>query len=268
MSAGARDGWRLAAGTLSVLPVGAPTTVDARVAGRAMGLAPVVGVVLGVLVAVPAGLAGHLDRSPVLVAALVVGALAWLTRGMHLDGLADVADGLGSGRDAEGARAVMKKSDIGPFGVVALVVALLAQVAAVATLLAHGALVGATLVGLGVVAGRSVLPWLCTPQFPAATPTGLGAVVAGTTSVRAAAATLAGTAVAAAALVGAAAALAAGHAAWPAAVALLALGGGQLAAWGLARRCVRRLGGTTGDVYGACVETATTTALVVAALLL
>lgn len=263
MSTVARDGWRLAAGTLSVLPVGSPRTVDARVAGRAMGLAPVVGVVLGVLVAVPAGLAAHLNRSPVLVAALVVGALAWLTRGMHLDGLADVADGLGSGRDAEGARAVMKKSDIGPFGVVALVVALLAQVAAVATLLAHDPLVGAALVGLGVVAGRSVLPWLCTPQFPAATPTGLGAVVAGTTSVRAAAATLAVTGI-----LGAAAALAAGHAAWPAAVALLALGGGQLAAWGLTRRCVRRLGGTTGDVYGACVETATTTALVVAALLL
>jgi adenosylcobinamide-GDP ribazoletransferase len=35
------------------------------------------------------------------------------------------------------------------------------------------------------------------------------------------------------------------------------------AAWGLERRCVRRLGGMTGDVMGACVETAFTAALVV-----
>jgi adenosylcobinamide-GDP ribazoletransferase len=40
---------------------------------------------------------------------------------------------------------------------------------------------------------------------------------------------------------------------------------GYLAATVLLRRCVRRLGGVTGDVMGACVEAATTAALVVMA---
>ena len=61
---------------------------------------------------------------------LVVVALALLSRGLHLDGLADLADGLGSRRPAAGAHEVMARSDIGPFGVAAVVLALLLQVAA------------------------------------------------------------------------------------------------------------------------------------------
>ncbi|NEC49139.1 adenosylcobinamide-GDP ribazoletransferase, partial [Actinospica acidiphila] len=57
---------------------------------------------------------------------------AALTRGLHLDGLADTADGLGSGRPAEDALRIMKQSDVGPFGVLTLVLVLLVQVAALA----------------------------------------------------------------------------------------------------------------------------------------
>jgi cobalamin synthase len=55
---------------------------------------------------------------------VVVAAGALLTRGLHLDGLADLADGLGSGRPAGDALSIMKRSDIGPFGVVGVVLAL------------------------------------------------------------------------------------------------------------------------------------------------
>ena len=54
---------------------------------------------------------------------------AALTRGLHLDGLADTADGLGSAKPAEDALRIMKQSDIGPFGVITLLFVLLAQVA-------------------------------------------------------------------------------------------------------------------------------------------
>ena len=54
--------------------------------------------------------------------------------GLHLDGLADTADGLGSGKPAEDALRIMKQSDIGPFGVITLLFVLLAQVAALCEL--------------------------------------------------------------------------------------------------------------------------------------
>ncbi|MFW6775186.1 adenosylcobinamide-GDP ribazoletransferase [Nocardioides sp. CPCC 205120] len=260
------DAGRLAFGTLSVLPVRPPRRVDGPVGGAAMLLAPVVGVVLAALVAVPAGLlVGALDRPPLLVAVLAVGALALLTRGMHADGLADVADGLGSGRTGEDALAVMKRSDIGPFGVVTLLVALLAQVVATAVLLGADAQLGAAALGLAVVLGRTTLPWLCTPAYPAARPGGLGALVAGRVERPAAALVVL---LVAAGLGAGAWFLTDGDAdrtRWLVAAALGFLVG-QGCASEVAARCLRRFGGVTGDVYGAAVETAVTATLVVTAL--
>lgn len=87
------DGLRFAVGTLSVLPVRVER-VDRQVAGQAMTLAPAVGLLLGLI----AGLALLPPAPPLLGAALALGLLALLTRGLHLDGLADLADGLGSGK--------------------------------------------------------------------------------------------------------------------------------------------------------------------------
>ncbi|MGA9748939.1 MAG: adenosylcobinamide-GDP ribazoletransferase, partial [Nocardioides sp.] len=124
---------RLAVGTLTVFPVRAPS-VDRRTAGLAMALAPLVGLALGIVVLVVIVLVGDLVP-PLLAAVLVVGLLALLTRGMHLDGLADTADGLGSGRPPPEALDVMRRGDVGPFGVVTLVLVLLAQVVAIAAML-------------------------------------------------------------------------------------------------------------------------------------
>ena len=49
----------------------------------------------------------------------MVAVLAFGTRAMHLDGLADTVDGLGSGWDRERALAIMARGDVGPMGVVA-----------------------------------------------------------------------------------------------------------------------------------------------------
>ncbi|MEU6710663.1 adenosylcobinamide-GDP ribazoletransferase [Nonomuraea sp. NPDC046802] len=161
-------GVRLAVGTLSIFPVRVER-VDRQVAGRAMTLAPVVGLALGLV----AGLPLLLPVPPLLGAALAAGLLAVLTRGLHLDGLADLADGLGSRRPAAEALDIMKKSDIGPFGVVALVFTLLIQVAAL-TEAGYAGLVTAC------VAGRLAVTWACREGVPSARPEGLGAMVAGT----------------------------------------------------------------------------------------
>ncbi len=270
-----RDAFRLLFGTLTILPVKPPTSVDRRTAGRAMTLSPLAGLVLAVLVGGPLLLVGELlaeeyaDPPPLVLAVLAIGALALLTRGMHLDGLADVADGLGSGRRGEAALAIMKKSDIGPFGVVTLVLVLLLQVAALATCLAAGQGPAALLVAL--VLSRAMLVELCRGAWPAARPDGLGAVVAGSVTGAHAVAGLALTVLCTLGGLLALQALDAG--AWEAgswevgAAMVAALAVFSLApALGLAAWASRRFGGVTGDVYGAVVETAFTAVLVVAAL--
>lgn len=134
-----------------------------------MALAPAVGLLLGLL----AALVLLVPAPPLLGAALAIGLLALLTRGLHLDGLADLADGLGSGKPADQALEIMKKSDIGPFGVMTLVLTLLIQVAALAE-------AGPWALVTACAAGRLALTWACRAGVPAARPDGLGAMVAGT----------------------------------------------------------------------------------------
>ena len=250
-----RDALRLALGTLTALRVRPPGRVDGAVAGRAMVLAPGVGGLVGLLAGAVALAAAWVGGSALLAAALAVAALAGLTRGMHLDGLADTADGLGSGRAAEGALEVMRRSDVGPFGVATLVLALLVQVAALAQVLgASGAVPGVAVLVAAGAASRCALPWACRVGTPAARGDGLGAAVAGTvTPLR-----LAQAAVVALAVLAVAAAVGG----WPA----LAVVVGVLPAWVLLARCRRRLGGITGDVLGALVEVSFAGALVAAAL--
>ena len=226
-----------------------------------MTLAPAVGLGLGAI----AGGAGIGLRSlgapaatggpSILVGAAVVALGVLLTRGLHLDGLADTADGLGSYRERTAALEVMRKPDIGPFGVVAIALALLLQAAAAATVL--GRAWPAALAGVAAAAGtgRLAATWACRRGIPAARREGLGALVAGTV----------GWPVAVAALV--AVALVAVPAVpgrpWQGPVAVVTGLAGALA---LTRHAVRRLGGITGDVLGAAVEVATTVAYLVLAL--
>nr|WP_179503680.1 adenosylcobinamide-GDP ribazoletransferase [Nocardioides daedukensis] len=253
-------------GTLSVLRVPAPTRVDRSVAGTAMILAPVGGAVLAVLTAVPLWLLTEQQWSPsaLVLAAAVLAALALLTRGMHLDGLADVADGLGSGRRGEAGLAIMKRSDIGPFGVVTLLLALLLQAAALAQAISSGE--GAAVLVLALVVSRGLLPLLCTQWFPAARPDGLGATVATSVGTSRLLASAALTVVLSAGLVWllGSSDLDAPTCLRLAAASVAALVPGLL----LALRARNRFGGVNGDVYGAGVETTFTATLLFAAVVL
>uniref|UniRef100_UPI00117B9583 adenosylcobinamide-GDP ribazoletransferase n=1 Tax=Kineosporia sp. R_H_3 TaxID=1961848 RepID=UPI00117B9583 len=176
------DGARLAVGTLTVLRVPAPGVVDARSARTAMLLAPLAGLLpaAGAAAVVVGVQAAGLS---LLVAALLgLGAAALLTRGLHLDGLADTADGLAAAYDRAKALDVMRRGDVGPAGAVTLVLVVGVQVAALAQaaaqVVAHAGgpgtvgaavAVGAVvLVGLG--AGRVALPLACSRGVPAARP--------------------------------------------------------------------------------------------------
>lgn len=251
------DAVRLSLGTLTVLPAGVPSRVDREVGGRAMTLGPVVGALVGGIAAAVVALA-QLVRPDADLLAAVLGVLvvAGLSGGLHLDGLADFADALGSRRDRETMLRIMKQSDIGPFGVVAIVGVLLVDVAALTACLQAG--FGWQAVLLATTASRLTLPWSCRTSVPAARPDGLGTVVAGT--VRPITAALATTVVLLAALPLARPDTL--HLAGTAAAVLLAVGTSLVTT----RRARTAIGGTTGDVLGATVELALSVSLMTLAL--
>ncbi|MFF2505283.1 adenosylcobinamide-GDP ribazoletransferase [Streptomyces sp. NPDC058067] len=256
MPATPADGLRFAFGTLTALPVKV-TRWDREAARAGMLCAPVAGLVVGLAAAALGAALTLLGSGPLLAAVASVSVPAALTRGLHLDGLADTADGLGSGKPAEDALRIMKQSDIGPFGVITLVLALLAQVAALTELYAESWLRGALAAVVSALTARLALTLASRAGVPPARPEGLGAAVAGTVPVRGAllAAVVTGCVAAAA---GAATGSAYG-AVRGAAAAALACCAAEL----LLRHCVRRFGGVTGDVFGGVAETAATAALVV-----
>ncbi|MFE9607686.1 adenosylcobinamide-GDP ribazoletransferase [Streptomyces sp. NPDC006012] len=250
-----QEGLRFAFGTLTVLPV--PVTRWDRGAARlGMLAAPLVGLVVGGCAAATGLLLLVLGVSPLLAAVATVAVPAVLTRGLHLDGLADTADGLGSGKPAGEALQIMKRSDIGPFGVVTLLLAVVTQVAALAQGYAESWARGAFAAVVAATAARLALTAAARTGVPAARPEGLGAAVAQV--VPAGRALTVGVAVVAAAGAGGTRFGTYGAVQAAAAVVLSAV-----VAELLLRRCVRRFGGVTGDVFGALAETAATAALVV-----
>ncbi|HEX4091418.1 MAG TPA: adenosylcobinamide-GDP ribazoletransferase [Trebonia sp.] len=219
---------------------------------------PVVGGFVGAAAALPAAaISAWAPHANLLGAVLAIALLALLTRCLHLDGLADTADGLGSGAPAARALEIMRQSDIGPFGVVTLIFVLGADVASL------GALPGGPWTPVGVLAvaaatGRVAAVQAAVRGVRSARASGFGAIVADHVSPAAAAGWTAGV-LALGAVVAIDLSIPVGWMLVPQVVALAA-------AHLLRLHAVRRLGGVTGDVFGALIESATAITLIGAAL--
>ncbi|WP_055703154.1 adenosylcobinamide-GDP ribazoletransferase, partial [Streptomyces silaceus] len=172
------DGIRFAFGTLTALPVRV-TKWDRDAARGGMLAAPLAGLAVGLLAAAAGGALTLLGAGPLLAATATAATPAALTRGLHLDGLADTADGLGSARPADDALRIMKQSDIGPFGVITLLFVLLAQVAVLFQLYEQSWARGALAAVVSATAARLALTLAARAGVPPARPEGLGAAVAG-----------------------------------------------------------------------------------------
>ncbi|MDU0253512.1 adenosylcobinamide-GDP ribazoletransferase [Streptomyces sp. PU10] len=232
------------------------TRWDRDAARGGMLCAPLAGLTVGILAAAAGLLLLALGAGTLLAAVATAAVPAVLTRGLHLDGLADTADGLGSGKPAEDALRIMKQSDIGPFGVLTLLFTLLAQVAALAQAYDGSWARGALAAVVSATAARLALTTAARAGVPAARPEGLGAAVAGVVPTGRALTAAAAVTLAAAA---AGASLGPYDALRTALAVVCAIALAEL----LLRHCVRRFGGVTGDVFGGVAETAATTALVV-----
>lgn len=228
--------------------------VDRSAARRAIALSPVVGGLLGGGAAGLAWVLRLVELPSMLVGLVCVAFLLLMTRGMHIDGLADTMDGLGCYGPPERAREVMRSGGAGPFGVAAVVVAIAAQAAAFGTLAYSGrwlAIVGA------VVAGRIAVVIACGWRMGAAAPDSrFGGLVAESQFL--------GTEFAWALVVLpflTIVALPEQHWWIPTTIAAFVP---LLASVLLVRHCVRRFGGLSGDVLGAALEVTVTLYAVIA----
>ena len=229
---------------LTRVPVGRSLSLGAEDVGRGAVLFPLVGAAIGAATGLAAvGL--DVVVPPLVAAGLALALEALLTGAIHLDALADTADGLGAS-SREHALEIMREGTIGAFGAIALVLDLLVKAAALAALLSMTDAV--LFVVAAWAAGRAAplaLAWTLKYARPAA---GTGrALTDSVGGIQLAVGLALAIGIAIAAVGTRAPGLLAG-----AVFAVLALG--------LAARA--RFGGATGDVLGAATETATTLALV------
>ncbi|MBI3947115.1 MAG: adenosylcobinamide-GDP ribazoletransferase [Armatimonadetes bacterium] len=237
----------LAVRFLTRLPMPGPD-IGHEELGKAAAYFPMVGLVVGAPVAAAAAAVASLWGDPLLGGAAAVVANAVITGGLHLDGLMDTCDGLFGGHTRERALEIMRDPRVGSFGVLGGGTAILVR-----SLLSAGS--GTAIPWQGIllapVVGRCALVWTVA-SFPYARPEGTGKAFSGATG---------------GAQWGVAAAWAAALCAAVAGVPGLAwLGAGWLVAAGVGWGIRRRLGGLTGDSYGAVTEVAEWVALAAAGL--
>ena len=237
----------LAAGFLTRLPWPGALPQDRPLMDAAWAF-PVAGVAVGRAAAAGWWLADGLGLPATVAAIVAVGVSALATGALHEDGLADLADGFGGGRDPAAKRRIMRDSHIGSYGVLALVLVTAAKLAALAALPDPGTAAVALVAAHAL--GRATIPALAWWQPPAAAdgsgrsagrPDAAGALSAAAIGAVLALLVLPGGIGLAAALAAAAAAAAVG--------------------W-LARR---QIGGVTGDVFGAAEQAGELAVLFVAA---
>lgn len=245
------DGIRLAVGTLTALPVPPPRRVDRSVTGIAMVVAPLAVVPLGLLVALICWAGPQLELEPLAVAAVAIGALALGSRALHLDGLADTADGLTASYERERSLSVMKSGNTGPAGVAILVIVLGIQIASIASVLNRP--YGPVVAGVLVCASRAALALACMRGVPAGRKDGLGVTYTQTVPRVVAVALWA-----AVAAITAAAFDLAGIPWWHGAIGVVVA---ATVVGLLLIRSVKRFGGVTGDTFGAAIELALATLL-------
>jgi len=122
---------------LTIIPLGKPGELTPKKMAASMAWFPAVGLLLGGIIWC-INQALYMFMPGGVIDALVITALAFLTGGLHLDGLADTCDGLYGGRgDRARTLEIMKDSHIGAMGVIGVVVVLLLKYGALGGLYSH-----------------------------------------------------------------------------------------------------------------------------------
>ncbi|MFQ6039783.1 MAG: adenosylcobinamide-GDP ribazoletransferase [Candidatus Poribacteria bacterium] len=114
---------------LTRLPAPIPKNITSEEMGKSSALFPLVGLILGGILIGLNWLVGHIWESAFVINAILLVSLIGLTGGLHLDGLMDTCDGIFSGRPKERMLEIMKDSSVGAFGILAAICVLLLKLA-------------------------------------------------------------------------------------------------------------------------------------------
>ena len=218
---------------LTRIPIGRSDQLHTNLS-TATRIFPFVGAIVGLIGGLIFVLASFVGMPPFLSALTALGATILITGALHEDGLADAADGFGGGSTPVARLKIMRDSQIGVFGGLALVFSVLARVGAI-TALADPWLVAAALIAAGSLS-RGILPWIMS-RVELACETGVAATVGKPSTASAAIAAVVG---------GVMSVLCLGP---TEGIIVLALA--MLVAWLGGRLARRFLGGYNGDLLGA-----------------
>ncbi len=133
---------------------------------------PFVGLVVGLFCVLPF-YSGLFSAHPLVQAWIYIVLNFWITRGLHFDGLADLADAWGSGAQGDKFRQILYDSRCGAFGAMGLVLVLAGYMALAYSHITAGQLAGLV---LAPVFGRAVVPPLAAMMRPH-NPSSLGGLV-------------------------------------------------------------------------------------------
>jgi adenosylcobinamide-GDP ribazoletransferase len=226
---------------LTRLPVATASAFSAEELAKSSAWFPAIGALLGCGYVLVMALLSPLFP-PTLVALLIVTAEALLTGALHMDGLADMADGFGGGKTREDVLRIMRDHCVGAYGAVALILLIGVKTVSVATLIERRRAIPFLI--LAPALGRwstvflsNLLPYARQTQQDGAAPGGSVPTFVGRRELGIASAIAVFIAIVVAGWRGIASCCAA-----------------ALISWGLALLCDRRIGGVTGDTLGASTE--------------
>jgi len=241
------DDFKTAVGFLTRLPMPHPEGAMPPNFLRAQRMFGVVGALIGATAGVLCLGLRHVGVPDLAAAALALGAGSILTGALHEDGLADVADGFGGGRDVAAKLEIMRDSRLGTYGALILLVSFAAKLSALAAI-PDGYLVQSLIAAHALA--RGVLPWMAM-SVPYARKDGLAANAGRPDAGIAAIAAVVAVAIALLVLP------------WISALGAALLAG--LSGLGMARLAQKQIGGQTGDVLGGAEQVAETAILVLLA---
>lgn len=217
--------------TLTRVPAGRVADPVPTIAAASWAF-PIIGLIVGGFSALGFVLALGVNL-PVALAALIAIAVGLIVTGaLHEDGLADVSDGFGGGQTTERKLAIMRDSQVGSYGVLALILAIAVR-AVCMTEIDNSTIIICALVALSAASRAAIV--LVLFVLPPARADGLGQSATSVELVRCIVALVCGLG-----------ALIVMTNAWLLVIVAMAVAG-MLVAW----IAVRQIGGQTGDVLGA-----------------